>query len=432
MRDELTDLDRVLGGELVQLAHSGQLRSLRLVERKSATVLVVDGREVLDFASDNFLGLATDPRVAAAATAALAQQRTGAAGTRLASGNTAIHAELEREIARFRRAEASLLFPNGYLTSIGVLPALAGLGDVIYADSHCNAALTDAAALSGATVRTFRYDDLELLQQMIAQDGASFRRKWIVADSVVFADGNPLPLDELAAIARGTGSFTYIDDSNGLGVLGAEGRGAPEHYNVERQIDVVAGSLGKALGVAGGFVTGSSVVIRYLLNRARPFVFSTATPPALAAAVMESIRIAESEPWRRKRLQENSRSLVAGLKDMGYAVPPEPGGHIASVPVGDVAAVTTTADVLRDRGFLVGALRPPVVLPAAARIRISLSAAHHPDQVEDLLEALELVLKPRGLRIGSRTVPPAPPERDILNERPGASGVVSQRQAARE
>jgi 8-amino-7-oxononanoate synthase len=429
LRDELSDLDRVLGLELVQLAHSGQLRSLRPIERKSATTLVVDGREVLDFASDNFLGLATDPRVANAATAALAQQRTGSAGTRLASGNAAFHTELEREIARFRRAEAALLFPSGYLTSIGALPALAGHDDVIYTDAQVNASLVDAATLSGATVRSFRHNDLESLEQMLSIDRTSFRRKWIVADSVLSTDGDPFPLDELVAIARGAGAFTYVDDSNGIGVLGAEGRGAAEHYNVERRVDVVVGSLGKAFGVAGGFVSGSTVLIRYLMNRARPFVFSTAAPPALAAAVIEAIHISESEPWRRKRLKENARALVDGLKEMGFATPPEPAGHIASIPVGDSAAVATTADVLRDRGFLVGALRPPVVPPGSARVRVSVSAAHHPDQIEDLLEAMELVLRPRGLRLGSRATPPPPPDRDVLNER---TDDYVPRQAARE
>lgn len=429
MREELTDLDRVLGADLVELAHAGQLRSLRLIERKSATTLVVEGREVLDFASDNFLGLATDPRIAAAATAALAQQRTGAAGTRLASGNSALHIELEREIARYRRAEAALLFPSGYLTNVGALPVLASRDDVILLDSQVNASLADAAALSGATVRTFRHDDRESIEQMLSVDGASFRRRWIVVDSVLSTDGDPFPLDKLVAIARGAGAFTYVDDSNGIGVIGAEGRGAPEHYNVERRIDVVAGSLGKAFGVAGGFVSGSTVLIRYLLNKARPFVFSTATPPALAAAVIEAIHIAESEPWRRKRLQENSRALVAGLNEMGFATVPEPGGHIASIPVGDAAAVTTAADVLRDRGFLVGALRPPVVPPAEARVRICVSAAHHTDQIEDLLEAMELVLRPRGLRLGNRTAPPPAPDRDVLDERPD---VFVPRQAVRE
>jgi 8-amino-7-oxononanoate synthase len=429
MREELSDLDRVLGADLVQLAHSGQLRSLHLVERKSATMLVVDGREVLDFASDNFLGLATDPRIAAAATAALAQQRTGAAGTRLASGNTALHIELEREIARYRRAEAALLFQSGYLTNVGAIPVLAGREDVVYLDSLANASLADASALSGATVRTFRRDDRESLKQMLSVDGVAFRRKWIVVDSVLSADGDTFPLDELVEIARGAGAFTYVDDSNGIGVIGVEGRGAPEHYNVERRVDVVAGSLAKAFGVAGGFVSGSTVLIRYLLNKARPFVFSTASPPAIAAAVIEAIHIAESEPWRRKRLQENSKALIAGLQEMGFATPPEPAGHIISIPVGDAASVTTTADVLRDRGFLVGALRPPVVPPGGARVRISVSAAHHPDQIEDLLEAMEYVLRPRGLRLGNRTTPPPPPDRDVLDERPD---VFVPRQAVRE
>jgi 8-amino-7-oxononanoate synthase len=429
MRDELSELDRVLGAELVELAHSGQLRSLRTIERKSATTLVVDGREVLDFASDNFLGLATDPRVAAAATAALAQQRTGAAGTRLASGNAALHGELEREIAQYRRAEAALLFPNSYLTNVGALPALASSEDVIYTDAQVNASLTDAAAMSGATVRSFRHDDREALEQMLAIDRASFRRKWIVVDSILSTDGDPFPLDELVALARGAGAFTYVDDSNGIGVIGAEGRGAAEHYNVERRVDVVSGSLGKSFGVAGGFVSGSTVLIRYLINKARPFVFSTATPPALAAAVIEAIRIIEAEPWRRKRLQENARALVAGLKEMGFATPPEPAGHIVSLPVGDSFAVATAADVLRDRGFLVGALRPPVVPAASARVRISVSAAHHPDQIEDLLEAIELVLRPRGLRLGVRPAPPPAPDRDVLDERPD---VYVKRQAVRE
>jgi 8-amino-7-oxononanoate synthase len=354
--------------------------------------VVLDGRRVVDFSSNDYLGLAADPRLAEAAACALRTEGTGGTSARLISGNHALHERLENELARLKGARAALLFPSGYAANVGAIPALAGRGDAVYSDALNHASLIDGIRLSRAEPRVFPHLDVDALERMLRADAGRFRRRIVAVDAVFSMDGDLFPLDWLVRLARRHGAWTYVDDAHGTGVLGAEGRGSAERWGVEGQIDVVMGTLGKALGTAGAFVAGSATLRDFLLNRARSFVFTTAPPPALSAATLEALRILRDEPWRREHLRENARHLREGLRAMGLAAPGADDGHVVPIATGDERRTVRMGDALRERGFLVGAVRPPTVPPGTSRLRVTLSAAHTAQHVDGLLGALRELL----------------------------------------
>jgi len=390
--DAPDSLEQTLAAELESLSRAGLRRVLHRVQQRAGCHVIVDGRAAIDFSSNDYLGLASDPRLAAAGASVLATDATGAAAARLISGNHPLHEALEHDLARFKRADAALLFGSGYLANLGAIPALVGRGDVIYADALNHASLIDACRVSRADVRVVPHADADALEHAIARDGAHFRHRLIVTDGVFSMDGDLAPLDRIAAIARRHAAWTYVDDAHGTGVLGPQGRGSAEQWGVEGKIDVVMGTLGKAFGVAGAFITGSRTLVEYLLNRARAFVFTTAPPPSLAAAAGAALRIARAESWRRDRLRGVAGQIRAGLAALGRPTPGNADGHIIPVLLGDADTTVRVGAALRDRGFLVGAMRPPTVPPGTSRLRITASSAHSPPDVDALLDALREVL----------------------------------------
>jgi 8-amino-7-oxononanoate synthase len=366
---------------------------MRTVERGTGVELLLDGTMVVDFSSNDYLGLAGDPRIARAAAAMLQTSSTGAAAARLISGTQAIHVQLEREIADFKGMPAALLFASGYAANAGTIPALAGRRDVIYADQLNHASLIDGARLSRAEIRVFPHMDIASLRSMLEDDAGKFRRRMIVVDGVFSMDGDIFPLAQLVPLAREFDAWTYVDDAHATGVLGATGRGSAEFCGVEGEIDVSMGTLGKAIGTIGAYVAGSKVLIEYLMNRARAFVFTTASPPALAAATLEALRIVRAEPERRVRLVENARHLRARLSAIGLAPAGEPDGYIVPIVLGGSERTTLVGNALCDAGYLVGAVRPPTVPMGQSRLRITLSAAHESSHIDGLVEALGTVLQ---------------------------------------
>jgi 8-amino-7-oxononanoate synthase len=377
-------LDEHLGRELERLSDAGLRRTLRPVSERRGARVCVDGRTLIDFSSNDYLGLAGDPRLAATASAALADDATGAAAARLISGDHPLHEDLEQALAAFKRTEAALLFGSGYLANIGAIPALVGPRDAIYADRLNHASLIDGCRLSRAEVRTFAHNDIAALADLLDADRGKFRRRLIVVDSVFSMDGDLSPLCEVTQMARAYDAWTYVDDAHATGVLGRDGRGSAEHWAVEGQVDVIMGTLGKALGTAGAFVAGSRTLIDYLMNRARSFVYTTASPPAIAAATIEALRIAVAEPERRTHLRTMAARLRAGLNVEGPS-----DGHIVPIPLGDADRTMQAAATLRDRGFLVGAVRPPTVPDGTSRLRLTVSAAHAAADIDALVAAVK-------------------------------------------
>jgi 8-amino-7-oxononanoate synthase len=400
---DASSLDADLAGRLAEVERAGLRRTLRSVERRAGVEVVADGRSAIDFSSNDYLGLAADPRIAEAAARALADAGTGAGAARLISGNHPLHERLEREIAAFKQAPAALLFPSGYAANTGAIPALVGRGDAVYSDALNHASLIDGCRLSRAEARVFPHGDVDALDRMLADDAGRFGRRMIVVDGIFSMDGDLFPLDRLVEVAHTHGAWTYVDDAHGTGVLGPNGRGAAEHFGVEDAIDVRMGTLGKALGTAGAFIAGSGRLREWLLNRARPFVFTTGSPPALAAATLEALRIVRDEPWRRERLRENARRLRAGLASIGHEAAGEADGHVVPVRTGDAEATMRIGGALRERGLLVGAVRPPTVPPGGSRLRITLTAAHTAEQIDRLLDALRTELPAPCSRAGAET-----------------------------
>jgi 8-amino-7-oxononanoate synthase len=306
-------VDTTLAAELDALSRAGLRRTMRALACRRGAHVELDGRVMLDFSSNDYLGLAGDPRLAAAASAALADGPLGAGAARLISGTHPLHEALERALAEYKRTEAALLFGSGYLANIGTIPALVGPRDVIYADRLNHASLIDGCRLSRAEVRTFAHNDIAALADMLDADRGRFRRRLVVVDTVFSMDGDLSPLCEITQMAQAYDAWTYVDDAHGTGVLGREGRGAAEHWAVEAQVDIIMGTLGKALGTSGAFIAGSQTLVDYLVNRARAFIYTTATPPAIAAATIEALRIAAEEPERRTRLRAAARRLRDGL-----------------------------------------------------------------------------------------------------------------------
>ena len=389
-------LDTLLRRDLAVLDHADLRRQTHAVHARRGAAVSADGRAAVDFSSNDYLGLAGDPRIANAIAAALAREGTGAAAARLISGTNELHEQLERALAAFKGTEAALLFSSGYAANTGAIPALASRGDIIYADALNHASLIDGCRLSRAEVRIFPHLDVDRLDDLLRDDAGHTGRRWIVVDAVFSMDGDVFPLDALVALAREHGAYTYVDDAHGTGVLGATGRGSAEHYDVERDIDVAMGTLGKAMGTTGAFIAGSQPLRDWLLNRARAFVFTTAAPPAFAAGTLEALRILETEPWRRDTLRVNARSIRDGLRMLGYDAVGSADGHIIPVIIRGAAETARLGAELRARGLLVGAVRPPTVPLGSSRLRITASAAHTPEQIARLLEALGDLLPRRG------------------------------------
>lgn len=343
---------------------------------------------VTDFASNDYLGLADDPRIAQAAAAALTARGVGAGAARLITGDDPAHGALERALAELKGTERALLFSSGYAANVGALSALAGADDVIYSDALNHASLVDGCRLSRSAVRVFPHGDVDALDTMLHADADRFRRRWIVVEGLYSMDGDAFPLDRLVPIARRHGAYTLVDDAHASGVLGDHGRGSASHLGVEGAIDVTVGTLGKAFGAAGAFVAGSEALCTLLLHRARSFVFTTGSPPSIAAAALRALQIARDEPWRRDAARAHARRLRAGLAAAGIATLGMADSPIVPVPVGDAAATAALGELLRERGFVVGAIRPPTVPADGARLRLGVTAAHDAAQIDALVAAL--------------------------------------------
>jgi 8-amino-7-oxononanoate synthase len=354
----------------------GLRRALRPIER---------GR-LVNFASNDYLGLASDPRVVAAASTAALKYGCGAGASPLVTGWTEEHEALAAEIAAFERTEAALLFPTGYAANVGSITALIGKPDVVYSDRLNHACLIDGARLSGATIRVYPHADVGALDALFNADAGRFRRMLIATDGVFSMDGDLAPLDHLADLADRFGAMLLVDEAHGTGVFGNDGRGAASELGVADRVAIKVGTLSKALGSLGGFVAGTRQLVDWLTNHSRTLIFSTAAPPASAASAREALRLSVAEPWRRERARALGARLRERLIDSGYRVSPST-GPIVPVLIGDPEAALHLSRHLAEHGFLVPAIRPPTVPEGTSRLRVTVSAAHRDEEVEGLIQA---------------------------------------------
>ncbi len=369
---------------------AGLGRRRRIVAARQGARLYVDGQHVLHFGGNDYLDLAGDPRVIAAAQDGAARHGVGAGASHLISGHFAVHEALERELAAWVApcAEArALLLSSGYLANLAVVTTLCGRGDAVFGDRLNHACLNDAALLSRAGFIRYRHRDLDGLQRGLA--GSRARRKLICTDAVFSMDGSIAPLPELLELAERHDAWLLVDDAHGFGVLG-EGRGTLAHFGLASPRIVYMGTLGKAAGVGGAFVTAHHTVIETLLQTARTYVFTTAAPPLLACALQASLALIRAEPQRRARLQGLITHFRAGVADLGWPLLPS-ATAIQALLLGSNAAALRASERLWQLGVWVPAIRPPTVPRGTARLRITLSAAHAPADVAQLLAALTAV-----------------------------------------
>jgi 8-amino-7-oxononanoate synthase len=375
---------------LESLAERGLLRQRRTVSRQAGGWCEVEGRRLVDFASNDYLGLSHDPRVIEASRRAVAECGTGSGASALVVGRSVWHERLESRIAEFEGQEAAILFPTGYAANVGVITALADGDDAIFSDSLNHASLIDGCRLSGAVVHVYNRYALVSLEARLAA-ARTARRRLIVTDGVFSMDGVQAPLRELAALAGRHDAQLLVDEAHATGVFGRRGRGTAERHGVEELVAVRVGTLSKAIGSVGGFVCGSRALVDWLWNRARPQIFSTAAPPAACAAACTALDIIDSEPERRERLLSLSAQLRDGIQELGLETVKGGEGPIVPVILNEAPLAVRVAEGLEQQGFLVGVMRPPSVPEETSRLRITVSAAHEPQMIDGLLTALKSV-----------------------------------------
>lgn len=372
-----------LADALVQLDQQGLRRQLR--RRDSAQwgdAILLNGQKLLNFGSNDYLGLAAELHPSAAIPA---HSGWGAGASPLVTGRSQAHAALEQALAEFEGTEAALLFPTGYAANVGAVTALAGPGDAIFSDARNHASLIDGCRLSGAQIQIYRHCDLDHLAELLGTTPA--RRKLIVTDSLFSMDGDLAPLAEIAELAESHGAMLLVDEAHATGVLGAHGRGGAEFLGAEHGVQVRVGTLSKALGSLGGFVAGSRLLCDWLANRARTYIFSTACPDPLATAGIQALRCVREEPQRRTELLEGASLMQALLAERGCQIG-NAKHQIVPVIVGDPQRAVDCSAALQNRGFLVPAIRPPSVPPGQSLLRISLTWRHTPEMIAALAAAI--------------------------------------------
>lgn len=371
-------------------AAAGLLRRCRTLESPTGPTAIVDGRELLVFASNDYLDLARDPRVVAAAAEAAREFGAGSGGARLTTGTQPPHVRLEDELAAFKGTEAALVYGTGYMANVGAISALVGKGDAILSDELNHASIIDGCRLSGADVVTYRHGDMDDLDRKLAACRAH-RRRLAVSDGVFSMDGDILDLLRFLEVTRRHDAFSMVDEAHATGVVGETGRGLSEHFGCDLP-DVLVGTLSKALGSEGGFVCGSRVLTEYLRNVSRPFIFSTAPGAPAMAAARAALAVLSAEPGRVAKLKENVSLFVAELARLGISVRGE--AAIVPIVVGDERRALAASAALEARGFLVPAIRYPTVAHGAARLRVALMSAHEPAQLQAAAAAIAAVVRP--------------------------------------
>jgi 8-amino-7-oxononanoate synthase len=351
----------------------------------------VEGEQRLVFCSNDYLGLSHHPRVIEAFRSAATRYGVGSGASHLVTGHGIEHRALEEELAAFTGRERALLFSAGYMANLGVVAALVGRGDLVLEDRLNHASLIDAALLSGARFTRCAHRDAVAMEQRLSVLGES--RAIVVTDGVFSMDGDLAPVAALADICARHRVWLMVDDAHGIGVLGATGRGTLEHFGLEpRSVPILMGTLGKALGTFGAFVAGSDDLIEYLVQRARTYIYTTALPPAVAAATRESLRLSDAESWRRERVLSHVRRFRTAASAAGIPLV-ESGTPIQPIILGGAARALAASDALWQRGIWVTAIRPPTVPEGSARLRVTFSAAHRDGDVDRLVDTLDSVLK---------------------------------------
>ncbi|MCL5737015.1 MAG: 8-amino-7-oxononanoate synthase [Actinobacteria bacterium] len=374
-----------LEADLDHLAQVGLYRSCRVVQSDQSARVILEGREVIMLSSNNYLGLATHPRLRAAAVEAAERYGAGSGGSRLISGSMELHEQLEQAIARFKDSEAAIVFNSGYQANVGVISTLAGKGDIVFSDELNHASIIDGCRLSRAQVCVYPHRDVGALSKLLAEN-ADAGRKLIVTDGVFSMDGDIAPLPDIVAAARRHGAMVMVDDAHATGVLGPNGRGTVGAFGLEDEVDIQMGTLSKALGGFGAFVAGRQILRDYLINRCRSFIFSTSLPPSVIASALAALEIVDQEPWRRERALSNAAWLAKGLNELGFDTLGTT-TQIIPVVVGQADMAVRMSQMLLDRGVFAQGVRPPTVPEGKSRLRATVMATHTGEDLAQVLHA---------------------------------------------
>ena len=379
-------LEHILAPALSERRTAHRYRHRRVLETPQLPELVVDGKSYLAFCSNDYLGLANHPAVIKNLQSAAERYGVGSGASHLVNGHSSEHHALEEELAAFCGRERALLFSTGYMANLGAITALVGQGDAVFEDRLNHASLLDAGLLSSARFQRFLHNDLDNLQTRLEKTEAA--RKLIVVDGVFSMDGDFAPLPQLAQLAQQHNAWLMVDDAHGFGCFGQRGGGTAEHFGLtQAQLPILMGTLGKAFGTFGAFIAGSEVLIETLIQFARPYIYTTAMPPAVAAATRTSLQLLQQESWRREHLQQLIAHFRRGAAEIGLQLL-DSTSPIQPIILGDEARALAFSEELAARGFLVIAIRPPTVPVGSSRLRVTLSAAHSVAQVDALLNAL--------------------------------------------
>ena len=389
-RDPLAFLE----AEIEELKAKGLFRRLRVVQSEQRSRCLIDGREVITLSSNNYLGLNTHPRLREAAIEAVRRFGVGSGAVRTIAGTMSLHEELERRLAEFKQVPAVLTFPSGFTANTGVIPILAGEGAVIVSDALNHASIIDGIRLTKAERKVFAHADMEALRDVLrevrAAPGGAERRVLVITDGVFSMDGDIARLPEIVEAAEAAEAIVYVDDAHASGVLGRNGRGSIDHFGLHGRVQVQVGTLSKAIGVLGGYVAGTQALREAMIHRARPFLFSTSQPPAVAAACLAAIDVLESEPELIERLWQNARLFKAGLARLGFDIGASE-TPITPVIAGSGALAMKLSDRLFEEGVFAQGIGYPTVPEERSRVRTIVTAEHTADELDTCLAAFEKV-----------------------------------------
>jgi len=374
-----------LDRKLAEIKSQNLYRTLQTVDCEQVSTIILDGHEVLNLSSNNYLGLADHPALKRAGKEALDRYGCGSGASRLISGNMTPHLELERRIASFKGTEAALVFNTGFMANLGIITALVGPGDVVYSDALNHASIIDGCRLSRAKISVYRHCDVDHLEAALKCAPAA-AQKLIVTESVFSMDGDIAPLKELVELAERHDAMVMVDEAHATGVIGPKGAGVVAALGLGDRVMVQMGTLGKALGVFGAYAAGSAKLVELLINRSRSFIFTTSLPPVVLAMACAAIDIVETEPERQCALRRNSEQLRRGLVDLGYVLG-DSRTQILPVIVGDEHDCMKLAGFLLEQGIYAQGIRPPTVPPGTSRLRVTTMATHTEEQLAQAVEA---------------------------------------------